>query len=74
MAWGLDIDTFLNAFARFTSRLGVPRDNKRQRHKFRWCSGRVKETSQPVRPTTSSEKDSGTWTDMEIQSTRCPTF
>ena len=24
MAWGLDTDTFLKAFARFTSRRGVP--------------------------------------------------
>ncbi|PFX18078.1 EGF-like module-containing mucin-like hormone receptor-like 1 [Stylophora pistillata] len=26
MAWGLDTDTFLNAFARFTSRRGVPKE------------------------------------------------
>ena len=26
MAWGLDTDTFLNAFARFTSRHGVPKE------------------------------------------------
>ena len=26
MAWGLDIDTFLNAFARFTSHRGVPKE------------------------------------------------
>ena len=26
MAWGLDTDTFLNAFTRFTSRRGVPKE------------------------------------------------
>ena len=26
MAWGLDTETFLNAFARFTSRRGVPQE------------------------------------------------
>ena len=26
MAWGLDTDTFLNAFSRFTSRRGVPKE------------------------------------------------
>jgi len=26
MAWGLDTDTFLNAFTRFTSRSGVPKE------------------------------------------------
>ena len=26
MAWGLDTETFLNAFARFTSRRGVPKE------------------------------------------------
>ena len=26
MTWGLDTDTFLNAFARFTSRRGVPKE------------------------------------------------
>ena len=26
MAWGLDTDTFLNAFARFTGRRGVPKE------------------------------------------------
>ena len=74
MAWGLDTDTFLNAFARFTSRRGVPKEVISARGTVGGRSGRVKETSQQVRPTTPSEQDSGTWTDMEIQSTRCPTF
>ena len=74
MAWVLDTDTFLNAFARFTSRRGVPKEVISDRGTVGGCGGRVKETSQPVRPTTPSEQDSGTWTDMEIQSTRCPTF
>ena len=74
MAWGLDTDTFLNAFARFTSRRGVPKEVISARGIVGGCSGRVKETSQQVRPTTPSEQDSRTWTDMEIQSTRCPTF
>ena len=26
MVWGLDTDTFLNAFARFTSHRGVPKE------------------------------------------------
>ena len=26
MAWGLDTDTFLNAFTRFTSHRGVPKE------------------------------------------------
>jgi len=26
VAWGLDTDTFLNAFTRFTSRCGVPKE------------------------------------------------
>ena len=74
MAWGLDTDTFLNAFTRCTSRRGVPKEVTSDRGTVGGCSRRVKETSQPVRPTTLSEQDSGTWTDMEIQSTRCLTF
>ena len=48
MAWVLDTDTFLNAFARFTSRRGVPKEVISDRGTVGGCSGRVKETSQPV--------------------------
>ena len=48
--------------------------DKRQGHEFRRCSGRIKETSQPARPTTTSDQDSRTWSNVEIQSTRCPAF
>ena len=48
MAWVLDTDTFLNAFARFTSRRGVPKEVISDRGTVGGCSWRVKETSQPV--------------------------
>ena len=48
MAWVLDTDTFLNAFARFTSRRGVPKEVISDRGTVGGCGGRVKETSQPV--------------------------
>ena len=48
MAWVFDTDTFLNAFARFTSRRGVPKEVISDRGTVGGCSWRVKETSQPV--------------------------
>ena len=48
MAWGLDTDTFLNAFARFTSRRGVPKEVISDRGTVGGCGWRVKETSQQV--------------------------
>ena len=48
--------------------------DKWKRHKFPRCSGRVKETSQPVRQTETWEQDSRAWSNMEIQPTSCFTF
>ena len=48
MAWVLDTDTFLNAFACFTSRRGVPKEVISDRGTVGGCGWRVKETSQPV--------------------------
>ena len=74
MAWGLYTDTFLNAFARFTSRHGVPEEVISDRGtNFVGTVGELKKLASQLDQGHLQSK-TAEFGLMEIQSTRCPTY